>query len=180
MNDNTTPLPCPFCDSDQLLEYHDPRTTLHPWYRIECDHCGCNGPGSDRGDHIELWNTRATQAAPAVPSHTGSMVNQQFEELAMMIRMLVSALRKARPCAPGDLDYRAIDLLRRYDLLGSPLRDSATHPAMPEDVRDAARYRFLRDTAWPPVLHDVIAMHRNKRWDIEIDAAMAAAAGDAK
>ena len=45
----------------------------------------------------------------------------------MMIRMLVSALRKARPMAPQDLDYRAINLLRKYDLLGSPLREDGMH-----------------------------------------------------
>ena len=49
------------------------------------------------------------------------------EELAMMIRMLVSALRKARPMAPQDLDYRAINLLRKYDLLGSALREDGMH-----------------------------------------------------
>lgn len=46
------------------------------------------------------------------------------EELAMMIRMLTSALKRHWPHAPqpGDLPSRAIDLLRRHDLLGSPLR----------------------------------------------------------
>jgi hypothetical protein len=47
----------------------------------------------------------------------------QAEDLAMMIRRLVSALRKARPCAPQDLDYQALDLLRRHGLEGSVLRD---------------------------------------------------------
>lgn len=46
------------------------------------------------------------------------------EELAMMIRMLVSSLKRHWPHAPqpGDLPGRAVDLLRKYDLLGSPLR----------------------------------------------------------
>ena len=55
------------------------------------------------------------------------------EELAMMIRLLVSALRKARPMAPQDLDYRAINLLRKYDLLGSPLRNAAPDAAREGD-----------------------------------------------
>lgn len=46
------------------------------------------------------------------------------EELAMMIRVLVSSLKRHWPYAtqPGDLPSRAIDLLRKHDLLGSPLR----------------------------------------------------------
>lgn len=56
--------PCPFCgDRDNLIQYHDPRTVLHPWYRIECDNCGAKGPGSDRGDHVAQWNYRAAIAA---------------------------------------------------------------------------------------------------------------------
>ena len=52
--------PCPFCGrDDSFITYHDPRTILHPWYRIECDWCGCKGPGSDRGDHVAQWNARA-------------------------------------------------------------------------------------------------------------------------
>ena len=47
------------------------------------------------------------------------------EELAMMIRMLTSSLKRHWPHAPqpGDLPTRAIDLLRRTGLLGSPLRE---------------------------------------------------------
>lgn len=58
--------PCPFCGhGDSLIEYHDPQTILHPWYRIECDYCGAKGPGSDRGDHKDQWNRQAARA-PAV------------------------------------------------------------------------------------------------------------------
>lgn len=47
------------------------------------------------------------------------------EELAMMIRMLASSLKRHWPHAPqpGDLPSRAVDLLRRHELLGSPLRE---------------------------------------------------------
>ena len=52
-------LPCPFCgDSDSLEVWHDPQTVLHPWYRVECGFCGAKGPGSDKGDHVDEWNTR--------------------------------------------------------------------------------------------------------------------------
>ena len=39
--------------------------------------------------------------------------------------------------------------------------------------RDAERYRWIRDNPWPPVLEVDIKLHRNLRWDSEIDAAMA-------
>ena len=49
------------------------------------------------------------------------------EELAMMIRMLASSLKRHWPHAPqpGDLPSRAIELLRKHNLLGSPLRDES-------------------------------------------------------
>lgn len=37
---------------------------------------------------------------------------------------------------------------------------------------DAARYRWLRDNPWPPILEADILLHRNARWDAAIDAAM--------
>src|SRR4051812_12921952 len=40
---------------------------------------------------------------------------------------------------------------------------------------DAMRYRFLRDNPWPPELRADIMLHRNARWDDEIDAAIRAA-----
>lgn len=81
------------------------------------------------------------------------------EDLAMMIRMLVSALRKARPCAPQDLDYRAINLLRKHDLLGSPLRETdpaaQAEPPKPAVQRAALRLcleHFERELADDPAL----------------------------
>jgi len=59
-------------------------------------------------------------------------------------------------------------------------------PPTPRDAwaelsKDAERYRWLRDNPWPPVLEADILLHRNARWDAEIDAAMAEsrAVGDA-
>lgn len=59
--------PCPFCGASgaELVTYHEPGTVMHPWYRIECDHCGAKGPGTDRGTHREDWNRRAAATAPA-------------------------------------------------------------------------------------------------------------------
>jgi Lar family restriction alleviation protein len=67
-------LPCPFCghSGDDLKVYHNPKTILHPWYRIECDWCGAEGPGSDHGDHVEQWNTRA--ASSGATSDSGKVL----------------------------------------------------------------------------------------------------------
>jgi hypothetical protein len=48
--------------------------------------------------------------------------NADLQDLALMIGRLVTALRKARPMAPQDLDYQALDLLARKGLKPSPLR----------------------------------------------------------
>ena len=52
-------------------------------------------------------------------------VYREREDLAMMIRMLTSSLKRHTPHAPqpGDLPSRAVELLRKYGLMGSPLRD---------------------------------------------------------
>lgn len=51
-------------------------------------------------------------------------LNANLEDLALMIARLVTALRKARPMAPQDLDYQALDLLARKGLKPSPLRET--------------------------------------------------------
>lgn len=87
------------------------------------------GDGDVRSDLREL-NERIDKLASMIPA--GGLAEEArpsaSEELAMMIRQLVSALRKARPCSPQDLDYRAINLLRKHGLLGSPLREAETAP----------------------------------------------------
>lgn len=47
-------------------------------------------------------------------------------------------------------------------------------PAQDSDAKDAARYRWLRDTPWLGTsLEPVITQQRNAHWDAAIDAAMA-------
>lgn len=58
--------PCPFCGQTDLVTWHDPKTTLHPWFRIECDNCGCHGPGTDQGTHRAQWNRRSTDTTPVI------------------------------------------------------------------------------------------------------------------
>lgn len=52
-------------------------------------------------------------------------VYRERDDLAMMIRRLTSSLKRHTPHAPqpGDLPSRAVEMLRKYGLMGSPLRD---------------------------------------------------------
>ena len=51
-------MPCPFCGHDRGEIHHNPKTILHPAYRVECGYCGASGPETDRGDHVEQWNNQ--------------------------------------------------------------------------------------------------------------------------
>src|SRR6185312_9743335 len=54
-----------------------------------------------------------------------------------------------------------------------------SRPAQDADAKDAARYRWLRDTPWfGTSLEPVIAQQRNAHWDAAIDDAMAREAGN--
>jgi len=55
-----------------------------------------------------------------------------MQDLSLMIGRLVTALRKARPMAPRDLDYQALDLLARKGLKPSPLREPPNAGAKPQ------------------------------------------------
>ena len=68
---------------------------------------------------------------------------------------LVAMMREIAPHSPiaGNLLKEAADEIERLRL-------------------DAARYRWLRDNPWPPILEADILLHRNARWDAAIDAAM--------
>ncbi len=69
MTDKTKLLPCPFCGAghDKLIIEHMEGTIVRPAYRVRCDNCGASCCYSDRGDHVEDWNTRA----PAIYQKTG-------------------------------------------------------------------------------------------------------------
>lgn len=53
-----------------------------------------------------------------------------LKDLALMIGRLVTALRRARPMAPQDLDYQALNLLARKGLRPSPLRTDDGGPVL--------------------------------------------------
>jgi hypothetical protein len=94
--------------------------------------------GEFRIDGQDLTKLLRAAAAP-VASRAGS--EPVAQDLAMMIRQLVSALRRARPCSPQNLDYRAINLLRKHGLQGSPLRsDEQTNPNRTPEAAALLRY----------------------------------------
>lgn len=76
----------------------------------------------------------------------------------------------------GNAHWFSPDQMHAYVLAARASRPQAQEVAA-SDARDALRYRWLRDNPWNPALEDVITMHRNKRWDVEIDAALASQAG---
>lgn len=130
----TALLNCPFCGAQ--LDSHD----ILSDGIVECPSCFV------RNFSVDEWNHRATPADRGAPAEGAVPGDQKLESLAMMIRMLVSALRRAKPCAPENLDYRALDLLRRYGLQGSPLRDAAPTSQAGRDALDA-RKRALEEAA---------------------------------
>jgi Lar family restriction alleviation protein len=95
-------LPCPFCgNKDSLQVQHIEGTILHPAYRVHCDNCGGEGPINDRGDHCELWNSRASQpvaAAPAAQAATDIIaeIDATLASKTLNIGRLQSSLAKAR------------------------------------------------------------------------------------
>lgn len=52
--------PCPFCGENSPEIEHIEGTILHPAYFVKCGHCGAQAPWSDKGDHVDKWNMRAT------------------------------------------------------------------------------------------------------------------------
>ncbi|WP_428414442.1 hypothetical protein [Methylibium sp.] len=80
------------------------------------DIAGAAGVLAAAGNVAEGVAALAASPQPAAP----------VEDLAMMIRMLVSSLKRHWPHAPqpNDLPSRAMELLRRHGLQGSPLREA--------------------------------------------------------
>ena len=76
-------------------------------------------------DPCKALRRAITRAAAEQGDLTKPCATHPAEDLAMMIRMLVSSLKRHWPYAPqpDDLPSRAVLLLRKYSLLGSPLRE---------------------------------------------------------
>jgi hypothetical protein len=82
--------------------------------------------GLYKGEHVALEVSAPDGLVHAlVRFYDVEPVYREREELAMMIRMLTSGLKRHTPHAPqpGDLPSRAVELLRRCGLMGSPLRE---------------------------------------------------------
>ena len=82
--------------------------------------------GLYKGEHVALEESAPDGLVHALVRFADvEHVYREREDLAMMIRMLTSNLKKHTPHAPqpGDLPSRAVELLRKYGLMGSPLRE---------------------------------------------------------
>jgi transcription elongation factor Elf1 len=65
-------LPCPFCNSNNLIEKHLYGTIEKPAYCIECDNCGARNAYTDKC-HKTNWNTRTA------PPDTICITRQELE-----------------------------------------------------------------------------------------------------
>ena len=120
-----TPAAAPSAPAPAEVPMPEPYATLH-----HDDGCFTTKTRDDgkrprpfRTDVVTLEQCTAYAAAREAAER--ERVRGVNEELAMMIRMLASSLKRHWPHAPqpGDLPSRAVDLLRRHELLGSPLRE---------------------------------------------------------
>lgn len=85
------------------------------------DACGDEASIQAWDDYERAWAVLLSQAAPAAPSGV-------VDDMAALVKQLVQALRKAAP--NHALPAKALDYLRRQDLLGSPLRVAPATPAL--------------------------------------------------
>jgi hypothetical protein len=82
--------------------------------------------GLYKGEHVALEVSAPDGLVHALVRFADvEHVYREREDLAMMIRMLTSSLKRHTPHAPqpGDLPSRAVELLHRCGLMGSPLRE---------------------------------------------------------
>lgn len=95
--------PCPFCGENDPEIEHIEGTILHPAYFVKCSHCGAQAPGSDKGDHVALWNKRAAVSDASIV--TANMVRAarnaydkaKFPELNKWKQAIYAALASAPP-----------------------------------------------------------------------------------
>lgn len=106
-------LPCPFCGGDAEMDTKQAFRAMNgrmedaiAVYCRQCvaqiDVCYSDVPDIEPSQVVEMWNTR------------------NVGDLAMLVKQLVHALRKAAP--DHDLPARASDYLKRHGLSGTPLR----------------------------------------------------------
>jgi hypothetical protein len=185
-NDQAGPLPCPCCGSAaELIQHHSQKPDK---FRIRCSGCPLEISWySTREQVLAQWNLRATSAQTADWKEAYSA---GFEAAKALFSQMAAA-------PAGWLHVRELDLGQTQKALSfqeaAPWSDPREDrpgtcapvflaPAIqnPQDVVDAARYRFLRDGAWNshthPEIKEYLLTHVNRRaLDETLDAARAAA-----
>ncbi len=118
----------------------------HPWGEPVYMPCDCKDAEIGRqwreDSSLEKWFPVTAERLAALEAENAALKREAHtwwtacagatkvqEELAMMVRMLTSSLKRHWPHAPqpGDIPSRAMDLLRKHNLLGSPLRDESSN-----------------------------------------------------
>ena len=113
--------PCPFCGAEAYIE--QPGTRRQSCI-VECGSCGLRHDSGDEGDRCGTsWNRRALESRV--------LAERKEEPVAQIIR------RKTY----SGLDVWDIKIFDKDMQHGTKL---FTHP-LPDDAKDAARYRWLKD-----------------------------------
>lgn len=159
---NTELEPCPFCgDQDaEVAESSVPTIAGGKKQAVYCTGCFCEGPTADtHAEAIAAWNRRAAQPVSA------GLTDEQID---MRVR---TACHSDPTMASGEYCL-TIDEVRA--LLSAAQRDSQPVADTSADARDAARYRWLRDSAMPDDVFELLERVEGDDLDVEIDAAIAA------
>ncbi len=108
----------------------------------------------------EDWD--ATTRKPRVPVQGVALTDAQIDDMAFAY-------------APSGMIGELREFARALLAQAQPA-DASRQMVGEDDVRDAARYRFLRDHVWAdyPGLQETIQLQLNAKWDRSIDVAIAA------
>jgi len=100
--------PCPFCGGEPYLKR---RGAPHQSCIVVCSNCGCRHESGDEGEESGTsWNRRAD--------------TQRELNLSTLVKHMAVTMRKPHHIGERKrIAEQALDALRRWNLLGSPLRE---------------------------------------------------------
>ena len=91
--------------------------------------CSASGDGAEFGERSIKLLHDISGFEYGTPLYAGAIPTSTVDDMAALVKQLVQALRKAAP--NHALPAKALDYLRRQDLLGSPLRSPSSTGPLP-------------------------------------------------
>ena len=91
--------------------------------------CSASGDGAEFGERSIKLLCDISDFEYGTPLYAGAIPTSTVDDMAALVKQLVQALRKAAP--NHALPAKALDYLRRQDLLGSPLRSPSSTGPLP-------------------------------------------------